>query len=1009
MKYRLGILILFLPFVFTAQISLNELSAKGGMINGDENEDWLEIVNTAAEPILLSDYYLSDDADDLQKWNLPGTTLNPGEFLLVLASGNDVGVTSGVWQSFVLAENDWKYLPGIEEPSSVWNSLGFDDIEWEQASGGFGYADGDDETELEGFPSVYMRKTFQVTDLSAIAEVVLHADYDDAFVAYLNGTEIARSSNIEGFPPAFDSYATYDHEANLYQGELPESYSLSASEIESLIQNGENILAIQIHNVSAESSDMSSNFFLSGLLTSFDSSYQPLPVWYQPFLNSSFLETNFKLSPGESVFLSSGFGDISDAVTIPEELTHELSFGREPNGTGPWCYFDMTSPGASNSASWCYSGIAAEPNISLPSGWYDSNQTLTAESLINTVRFTINGDIPTANSPLFEGEEIDENISYSFRSFSEENLLPSHVVDRTYILDEDNYDLPVFSIHTNQAHLWDWDEGIYVYGPNAENSFPFFGSNFWQPWSRFSRVEFFDGNKQLKAEEYLDLEIHGGWSRGENQKSFRFDFKSIYTGNLEESLFTQKPFLDEVNNINLRTGGQHLWTDKIQDGLFSRVVNDLHVDNMAFEPCLLYLNGEFWGVYAIREKMDEHYAESNHSVNSSEVDLLNSWGVLAGSDEHFIETFDFLMSANPNSPEFYASANNRIDLENYMDYFIAETYFQNKDWMGIEWGINNVKLWRPQTEDGRWRYMMYDLDFGFGFFWGAPEDNFIDKAKNPPNPSMHSQLFNKMLTNQQFKCKFAQRYADVINTVFQPSYFNDKKEEIVNQMEGAMNIHADRWAENVPVDQWYEEVEQLADYNAVRVPAAREHINDELDLGGQTVMTFNVIPPEAGTIQVNSIEPESFPWTGIYFNGCPVQIIATSNEGFMFDSWDSNGIITEGSEDEVLLENLFQDDTFTANFVTEGVNIEETDSSISLEVYPNPTSGITMLSYESSKVEEIKISVYDMAGKQLFSEQWMKGNKELLIPIDLTPFEKGMYLIELTSESSLISRGVALQ
>ena len=216
-------------------------------------------------------------------------------------------------------------------------------------------------------------------------------------------------------------------------------------------------------------------------------------------------------------------------------------------------------------------------------------------------------------------------------------------------------------------------------------------------------MEFFNGNKELKAEEYLDLEIHGGWSRGESQKSFRFDFKSAYTGNLEESLFSQKPFIEDVNNINLRAGGQHLWTDKIQDGLFSRVVNDLNLDNMAYEPCLLYLNGEFWGVYAMREKMDEHYAESNHDVNSSEVDLLNSWGVLEGTDAHFIETFEVLMQASSNLSEFYQVADSRLDLESYMDYFIAETYLQNKDWMGIEWGLNNVKLWRPQTEGGKWR------------------------------------------------------------------------------------------------------------------------------------------------------------------------------------------------------------------------------------------------------------------------------------------------------------------
>ena len=241
MKSTFGIMMLFLPLIFTAQISLNELSAKGGVVNMGENEDWLEIINTGSESLFLADYYLSDNADDLQKWNMPAYTLTPGEILLVLASGNDVGIASGVWQSFVLAENNWKYLPGTTEPSLDWNSLEFNDSTWEEAAGGFGYADEDDGTELEGFPSVYIRKTFQVLDASAISEMILHADYDDAFVAYLNGTEIARSSNIEGFPPAYDSYATIDHEANLYEGGIPEMYTLSPAEIDALVQNGDNV------------------------------------------------------------------------------------------------------------------------------------------------------------------------------------------------------------------------------------------------------------------------------------------------------------------------------------------------------------------------------------------------------------------------------------------------------------------------------------------------------------------------------------------------------------------------------------------------------------------------------------------------------------------------------------------------------------------------------------------------------------------------------------------------
>ena len=127
--------------------------------------------------------------------------------------------------------------------------------------------------------------------------------------------------------------------------------------------------------------------------------------------------------------------------------------------------------------------------------------------------------------------------------------------------------LPVFSIITNHDNLWNWYNGIYVSGPNAGTNYPFFGSNFWQPWSKKSRLEFFDSSKTKQFEADFDLEIHGGWSRAEPQKSFRIDTKSIYTGDIDYTLIKKKPEITSYNNFNLRNGGQHTWSDRIQDAI----------------------------------------------------------------------------------------------------------------------------------------------------------------------------------------------------------------------------------------------------------------------------------------------------------------------------------------------------------------------------------------------------------------------------------------------------------
>ena len=132
--------------------------------------------------------------------------------------------------------------------------------------------------------------------------------------------------------------------------------------------------------------------------------------------------------------------------------------------------------------------------------------------------------------------------------------VPSIVSDASYFLDEFNPDLPVISLITDYDNLWDWETGIYVYGANAEDNYPHFGANFWQPWSKPTRLQLFDETGSLEAEETLDLEIHGGWSRAEPQRSFRLDFKSIYRNNKQNFYNSQQLSPEKDNNFSILNG-----------------------------------------------------------------------------------------------------------------------------------------------------------------------------------------------------------------------------------------------------------------------------------------------------------------------------------------------------------------------------------------------------------------------------------------------------------------------
>lgn len=971
-----------------AQLLINEYSAHKGLIDFGESHDWIEIYNNASVPIELSDYYLSDDIDEVLKWNLPNIQLQANDHITICVSGLDISEKPNHWESIVLAEDIWSYRLGNSEPDSNWKNLGFNDNAWSTGPGGFGYGDGDDNTIIAVTNSVYLRREFEIVDLSDLNDLVLHADFDDAFVAYLNGTEIARSDNILGSPPPFSLSAQYDVEALIYQGLEPFSITFSESEIQDLLEEGTNVLAVQVHNVNLSSSDLSSNFYLSASINSTQYNYSQIPSWFSPDIQNNYFHSNFKLSSSEDLVLSHENGNIIDLVLSDDELQYQISKGRIIDGASSWCYFNTPSPNYSNNGSICYQDFADTPLIDVESGWYSGSFIISLEESDYTIRYTTNGDVPSSSSSIYtEPLLVDSTRAFSFRAFSATNELPSKIVDRIYILDKDNYNLPVLSIHTNEENLWDYYSGIYVSGPGAQMDYPYFGSNFWEPWSKFSRLEYFDKNKNKVAEEHLDLEIHGGWSRAEPQKSFRFDFKSEYTGPLEYQIFNDKPELNTFNNFNVRNGGQHVGQDKIQDAIVSRNCKELNIDVQAYQPCILYLNGAYWGVYGIREKLDEHYVEANHNFVAEEIDLLNSFGVLNGTDEGFLLDLSSVLSADETGPFFYSDFSNLFDIENYIDYFVVQTYIQNMDWMGINWGANNIKIWRDQNPNARWRYMLYDTDGAFGYFGQNIYNNYIEAARNPSYPSAHSLLFDKVLDNNQFRCQFVNRNADIINTVFDSESLIETTDEIKNEIESAMPDHIDFWEAPESFSDWNESINSIIDYNSQRVSIARNHIEQSLDLNGQYTISLNVLPEGSGKIKISTVEPENYPWQGVYFNGCPVLITAEPNEGFEFSFWADNAHLSGDTFDSVLNINFFLDDIFIANF-TPVLSVDDAKEE-EVQIFPNPSTGILFLEVPNNQWNSFQIS--NSQGKIILESSAPIGRNR----IDLTQFSDGLYFVEL--------------
>jgi hypothetical protein len=221
------------------------------------------------------------------------------------------------WESIILASDTWRYLPAVSEPLSTWNQPGFDDSTWKTGVGGFGFGDGDDATITSSVNSIYLRKKFTISSTSIIEQLLVDIDYDDAFVLYLNGIEVARSANITSSPPTYASALTIDHEALLYRGLTPERFVLKASDL----KQGENTLAVQILNYNIASSDMSSQVFLNAKINSTTTIYHSVPTWFTEPVN--FEESNLP------IILINTQGQ---TILNEPKITARMSIINNPNG-----------------------------------------------------------------------------------------------------------------------------------------------------------------------------------------------------------------------------------------------------------------------------------------------------------------------------------------------------------------------------------------------------------------------------------------------------------------------------------------------------------------------------------------------------------------------------------------------------------------------------------------------------------------------------------------------------
>jgi hypothetical protein len=925
------------------RVRLSEVMSADNAAFADEDgayEDWIELVNAGDEAAPLEGWGLTDDAAaEPHKWLFPAIALNPGEHLLVWASGKDRSPPRKSSEgAFVVAPSNtvWKYRDNGLAPEAGWNGTNFNDAAW--ASGeamlGYGFAKvktavGYGGVSTNKYPATYFRQTFVSTvatnDLRGSGVLRLWAD--DGAIIYLNGAEILRVR----MPTGAVSEKTWA--AALASGNGAwETYDVPVT----ALRPGTNVLAAEVHQVNATSSDIA--------------------LWAELAVRLSQLHANFKISAGnETVTLSAPDGTLSDAAPALS-VPRDASFGRragEPDG--PWVMFPYPTPGTTNSAVG-YVGLLEPPGFTVPPGFYASAVTvaLTNADPAASIYYTLDGSTPTNaatpncflyTAPLTLGDRSSEPNRFSMirtnpiemtnhtqYGWLEPQGLVSKVTAVRAMAFKDGWFSPrgaagtwlvggtplqhalrVVSLMSDPDNLFGDPLGLFVPG-NVYKALGWNGhsvglpnANYFQrgdAWERPVFAQLFETDRTLAFSQLMGMRNHGAWSRGAAQKTVLMYAREEYgDSRVDYRLFSSQADT-RFKRFLLRNSGNDWSSTGLRDAMMQQIFRPLaRTDTQDYEPAVVYVNGEYWGVQNIREHYSKYLLERKYGVDPDNLDLLKAtvgseaMEIEEGDDLDYKRVLAFCKTNDLSTAENYAWVEAHMDLDSLIDHYACSIYCCNTDWPG-----NNLGVWRVRTaynpsapygRDGRWRWLMYDTDHGFGLSSSETSD-MMNQARRSGRGVCQPQ-FDRLLANADFRNRFVNRYADLNNTAFQPARVNGIINATAARVDAEMPRHIARWRRMLSYSNWQNNVQRLRTFANGRPAPALTNIVNEFGLGGMARLTVD-LTNGAGRITVNTLTLDAaalglakpFPWSGAYFKTVPVTVSVTPDPGFTFARWETS-------------------------------------------------------------------------------------------------------------------------
>lgn len=496
-------------------------------------------------------------------------------------------------------------------------------------------------------------------------------------------------------------------------------------------------------------------------------------------------QVNMELDPdGGTIYISDDQGELLTSQDYPPAIMR-VAYARKTDGGEEWGWTADPTPTQTNTLSTFATEQLANPVVDQPGQLFTTplNVTVTIPKGA-TLMYTTDGTTPTLTGGTYSRDgkfTVSETTTFRWRVFRS-GYLPSGVVTRSYIYKDRDYYLPVVSVVTDPANLYDDEIGVYVSGSNGKTANQDWTKrNFNMEWDRPVNFEYIVDNQEVVNKE-VDYAIAGGWSRKYLPKSFKLKARSVFgDGKYDYTFFKDKPY-NRNKTLLLRNGGNDNYNKyRLKDVALQEIVrhSGFKLNLQSVQPTHVFYNGEHIGMLNMREPSNKHWAYANLGTNNDEIDSFemsvdSGYVQKSGTRDAFDYWYNLTedLAADPQNSEIYKKICDIVDIDDYVNYF-AYKFFLN-DW---DWPHNNCKGFRDRN-DGKFRFMVFDLDncvdrTGNNIFndfenkrtytfYGRPEYNGTSLTKEVELVTM----FLNMIENDTFRKKFIDTYCIVGGCVF---------------------------------------------------------------------------------------------------------------------------------------------------------------------------------------------------------------------------------------------------